>query len=183
MSTTLHIDMAKWAGTEVTGPVTFTYGGATPADTGPAGAVLRMLLAQAGNDPDGLKAAVTAKSMEMGKPSLPGKEMKAEVGAVTEDGESATVMTNVLADGQGQDLTFVVVKEDGTWRVDMPQTIERMMGASFEQIGELMAEGMKAMGDAMSTAMRGLGDGLAEAAGDDEPRQRDPRGGDRARTP
>ena len=169
MATTLNIDMAKWAGTDVTGPVTFTYSGATPTDVGPAGAVLRMLLAQMNNDAEAMKGAVTTKSLEMGRPSLPGKEMSAEIGAVSEAGATASVAAKVMAEGQAQEVNFVVTKEPAGWRVDMPATIERMMGASFEQIGELMEQGMKAMGDAMSTAMQGIGEGLGEALGASDP--------------
>src|SRR3954464_100976 len=99
MPTTYSVDMSKWAGTDVTGPITVTYDGASPADPGPAGVVLRMLMAQASNDEAGLRACVTAKTMEMGKPAVPGKELTVNIGAPAEEGDRRVVNAKLSADG------------------------------------------------------------------------------------
>lgn len=165
MATTLNVDMAKWAGTDTTGPITFTYEGSSPADPGPAGAVIRMMIAQVTNDSEAMKEAVTAGTLEMGKPALPGKTTTANLGAVTYEGETAVVPGKLNADGTDQEVTFLVVKEEGTWKVDMRATIERLMGGSMEQLTALMEQGMKTMADSMSAAMGGLGEGMNEAFG------------------
>jgi hypothetical protein len=175
MSKTIHVDMSKWAGTDVTGPITLTYDGATPADPGPSGTVARMLEAQVSNDTEGMKASVTEATLKMGRPTVPGKDLVAHIGAATADGDRHVVPCKMSADGNEQEIAFVVVTENGGLRVDMNATIERMMGVSMTDLGAMMEEGMKQMAEGMSTAMQGLGEGIAEAFGASEPAEQSPR--------
>src|SRR5207253_6956963 len=73
MSTRMEFEpLAEWP---IKGTISLTYDGASPDDPGPAGALVRMLIAQLSNDEAGLKAAATARTLSMGKPTPPGKDL------------------------------------------------------------------------------------------------------------
>lgn len=166
MSTTVTIDVSKWpAADNVTGPVTLTYDGASPADSTPGGAVLRMLAAQLANDREALAAAVTPATMEMGQPSFPGKKVEAVLSSAAIEGDTATVPAKVTIDGQEQPIEFLVAKDGAAWRVDMPATIQRLMGASMEQLTGALEEGMQLMAQGMAAAMDGVGEAMTAALG------------------
>jgi hypothetical protein len=162
---TFQVDMSKWAGTDVTGPLTVAYDGATPTDPGPAGVVLRMLIAQASNDEAGLRACVTAKTMEMGKPAVPGKALSVHLSPATEEGDRQIVNAKLSADGADQEVAFILIQEAGDWRVDMPLTIERLMGGSMQQFSEMLEQGMKQMADGRRHGGGNAGPGRRPVAG------------------
>ncbi len=71
-----------------------------------------------------------------------------EVGGQTQDSEEVTV-------------PVVVIEEEGQWRIDLPATMERMLGGAAEAVGQAMA----AMGDAMVGAVSAIQEGFAGALG------------------
>ncbi len=139
-----------------------TSEGATVADAGPAGAVLRMLAAVIKGDEAGWKREMVPSKVAQGTPTPPGKDVTVTFGPVANDGgDMAVVPTEILSDGQRQPVAFVTVRDGAAWKVDMDRTLERMMAPMMEA----MTEGMQAMGDALGTAMQGVGDALAGALG------------------
>lgn len=165
MSTTLQFDpAADW---NIDGKITLTYEGASPTDTGPAGALLRMMIAQLSQDKEGLKAAVTENTIaSMGQPNAPGKDLNVKVKEAQFEGDdknTAIVPADLLVDGQPQELPFVIVKEESGWKVDMPATMQKLMGVSMEQLGAAFEEGMKQMAEGMKGVMEGVGEALSQA--------------------
>ena len=171
MSKTLQFQPAPdW---NITGTINFTYEGAEPTDKGPAGALLRMFLCQLGQDEAGLKNVVTEQTFSMGKPSAPGKELSVKVKEPqyeTEDKLTAVVPADLMVDGQPQELPFIVLNQEGTWKVDMPATMQRLMGGSMELLTNALEEGMKQMAEGMKGVMEGMGEAMSQAfAGGDSP--------------
>jgi hypothetical protein len=162
MSTTLEFPAELFPDKNFDGPVTLTYSGASPTDVGPAGRVMDMIIAQTVGDRDALARVVTPQSLEMCKVEPPGRQLVAELGETTYEGDdqsTAIVQGKVSADGNETQMAFVVVKQpDGRWLVDMSATIDRLMGGSMEAL-------MKGMGEAMGQAMGALGEGMAKAFG------------------
>lgn len=149
-----------------------TAEGGDPQDNGPAGAVLRLMIGILKGDVAECRKEMSANTpAEAGPPTPPSSHATVTVGKVTYEGDAlAVVPTDTLVGEENQSLPFVTVKEGGAWKVDMGQTMERMMGPMMEA----MTEGMKQVGEAMGAAMQAIGEGLNEALGggrnhDDEP--------------
>jgi hypothetical protein len=66
--------------------------------------------------------------------------------------------------GGDQEMTVpvIVVQEEGQWKIDLPATMERLMGGVTDALGQAMG----AMGEALTTAMTGVGEALAEGLGE-----------------
>jgi hypothetical protein len=167
MSTTLQFDPAPdW---NIDGKITLTYEGASPDDSGPAGAILRMMIAQLSQDKEALKNAVTENTLStMGQPNAPGKDLSVKFKSPQFEGDdqnTAVLPAELLVDGQPQELPFITVKEDSGWKVDMPATLQRLMGGSMEQLTAAFEEGMKQMAEGMKGVMEGMGEAMSEAFG------------------
>jgi hypothetical protein len=139
-----------------------TCEGATPDDAGPAGAVLRLTLAVLRKD----EAAISKELVLMpeggappGPPSIDGTVKTGEVTYETPD--KAVVPSESTFGDQVQEMKFVVIKQGDAWRVDLNESIERMMSVMMQA----MKEGMEAMGQAMGEVMKGVSEGLSEAMG------------------
>ena len=64
-------------------------------------------------------------------------------------------------DMQEMTVPVVVVQEDGQWKIDLPATMDRLMGGVTAAVGQAMS----AVGAALDTAMSGVGAALAEGLG------------------
>jgi hypothetical protein len=58
-------------------------------------------------------------------------------------------------------VPMIVVEEEGQWKIDLPATMERLMGG----VGGTMDKVAGMVGDALTTAMSGVGEALAEGLG------------------
>jgi hypothetical protein len=64
-------------------------------------------------------------------------------------------------DMQEMTVPVIVVQEEGEWKIDLPATMERLMGGMTSALGSAM----EAVGEALSTAMSGVGEALAAGMG------------------
>jgi hypothetical protein len=168
MSTTLEIPASRFPEKKFDGPIMLTYSGADPTDPGPAGTLLKMLIAQTSGDPEAMKKVVTAQTMEFAQSQPPAQKMLVNIGEVKyedDDHSRALVPAKISGDGQEQELPFIVVQEDGAWKVDMIATIDRVLPDSMQQINDVMQQAMEGMAHAMGEAMNGVAEGLSQAFG------------------
>jgi hypothetical protein len=166
MSTTLEFPASRFPDKQFDGPITLTYSGGDPADAGPAGTLLRMLIAQMSGDADAMRKVVTAQTMEFAASQPPAQRTTVAIGDVTYEGDdraTALVPAKVSGDGQEQELPFIVVNQDGSWKVDMIATIDRVMPDSMAQITQAMQQAVEGMAQAMGDAMQGLSEGMSDA--------------------
>lgn len=166
MSTTLQFEpAADW---NINGTISFTYEGASPTDPGPAGTLLKMFIAQLSQDMETLKTVVSERTLAMGKPSAPGKELSVKVKEPQYEGDDknvAVVPADLMVDGQPQELPFILNKDETGWKVDMVSTMERMMGGSMDMLTNALEEGMKQMAEGMKGVMEGMGEAMSQAFG------------------
>lgn len=166
MSTRLEFDAP--ADSSIEGKIALTYDGASPTDPGPAGTLVRMLIAQLSQDEATLKQTVTEKTLANGKPQAPGKDINVTLKDTQYEGDdknTAVILTDLLIDGQANQMPFVLFKEPSGWKVDMNASVERMMGGSMEQLTSALEEGMKQMAQGMQGMMEGMGQAMSEAFG------------------
>lgn len=140
-----------------------TAEGSDPSDSGPAGAVLRLMIGILKQDnAECLKELASSMKPEGGPPPVSSSHATVKVGEVTYEGaDKAIVPTDAMIGTDAQSMPFVVVKEPAGWRVDMNQTMERMMGPMMEAL----QEGMKQVGEVMGAAMQGIAEGMQDAMG------------------
>jgi len=77
---------------------------------------------------------------------------------------SVSVKSPAPGGGDAQEMTVpvIVVEEEGQWRIDLPATMERLMGGVTSALGQAVG----AMGEALTSAMTGMGEALAEGYGE-----------------
>jgi hypothetical protein len=127
MSNTLYIATSDM-------PVVLSWEGAEPRDAGPAGTVVRMLIAQMAGHRAATCDEVTACSWDMVKVGPLGKVVRLVCKTARFDGEcSATLPTTIWYDDNVQELAFVLRVERGRWKIDMMATIERAMGGILDE--------------------------------------------------
>lgn len=161
MSTTLELPRANGQGT-----VSVTYDGGDPADPGPVGTLLRMLFAQVTGDDETLKTLITTSSQNMTRKEFSPTAVEILLDAPQQEGEQMVIPGHLRENGEGPDMPFVVVQEDGAWKVDMSATIDRLMsGMGLDQLMEGLANGMKQAMETMAEGMKLAMEGM-EAAGD-----------------
>lgn len=111
-------------------------------------------------DVDGMKQYLSKGTIESGQfhgeaPELERYDIK---GVVVENGE-AIVPVELFAKspppGQPKEMTmpFVLIPEGGTWRIDIPRTMNRLFGGNLDELLQKMAGAMK-------TAMEGMAGAL-----------------------
>jgi len=78
-----------------------------------------------------------------------------------------SVKSPVPGGGDTQEMTVpvVVVQEEGEWKIDLPATMERLMGGVTAALGDAMGQAMGAMDQALTSAMSAVGEAL-EGAGE-----------------
>lgn len=64
------------------------------------------------------------------------------------------------SDTQEMTVPVVVVQEEGQWKIDLPATMERLMGGVTEALGSAVGQVMGAMDQALTAAMDGVGAAL-----------------------
>ena len=103
--------------------------------------------------------ATSASSLKMTE-NMEGKDVSVEFGEVTKEGDATYVATTVTTSNDESQMAIpmktVLVQQDGTWKVDVEQTMMSLFGGA-------MAEMMKGMGDAMGEAMQGMGEEMGKA--------------------
>lgn len=105
-----------------------------------------------------MKPFVTSNSLqgEMMQNNTAKTEGEYTLGTPQIQGERATIPTTLKDKGFTIDLQTIVVKENGQWRVDVPQTMVTMFGGA-------MGEMMKGMGESLGEGMQKMGESLADA--------------------
>ncbi|MEX2213604.1 MAG: hypothetical protein WD768_05725 [Phycisphaeraceae bacterium] len=146
-------------------------------DTGPAVDVVRQFIdAASRKDEEAMKACMCRKTLEGGQFHASGPTIdRYELGEVTTEGEIVIVPAAMKAkdvpEGQPEEMTmpFVVVPEDGAWKIDMSATVERLMGFSMddmmEQVGDAMKGAVEGLAEGMKQAFDGMGEALSEGMG------------------
>ncbi|HEY4328415.1 MAG TPA: hypothetical protein VGN88_01665 [Phycisphaerae bacterium] len=87
------------------------------------------------------------------------------LGAQEADDLGARIPVNVKSPVPGsstlQEMTVpvIVVQEEGEWKIDLPATMERLLGGAGQAIGEAMGQ----VGEVLSAAMTGIGDAMASS--------------------
>ena len=134
----------------------------TKNPTGDAGAVLRRFLdASASRDIEAMKGCLTRKSVESGQFHNAPEGVRFEMGEPVEEGELVVIpVEGIPTDpnapaAAAMTLPCVMVIEEGVWRFDLLQTMDRLFGGSMQQAVEQVAS-------AMSQAVEGVGQALAE---------------------
>jgi hypothetical protein len=96
------------------------------------------------------------------------------LGAEEADELGRRIPVSVRSPGDGgaaQEMTVqvIVIEEEGDWKIDLPATLDRMMGGAMNAMGQMMGDALGAVGQAMSTAMTGVTQALATGMGDPSP--------------
>jgi hypothetical protein len=141
----------------------------------PAEAVeaLRAFLDATGRqDMPAMSARVTRQTLASGKLHGPPMSARYELGEGRTEGASVAIPVSGFPKdaptgaAPAMQMDCVMVREDGLWKLDLPQTMQRMLGGNLETAVQQVAEGlgraMEQMGKAVATA---LGGGAAQ---DDE---------------
>lgn len=127
MSNTLYIATSDT-------PVTLSWEGAEPRDAGPAGTVVRMMIAQMAGHQAATRDEVTAGSWDMVKVGPLGTVVRIVCKPATFHGEcSAVLPTTIHYDDNVQELAFVLCVERGRWKIDLMATIEQAMGGILDE--------------------------------------------------
>jgi hypothetical protein len=64
------------------------------------------------------------------------------------------------AAGEEMTVPMIVVEEEGQWKIDLPATMQRLMGN--DAAATMLNQAMGAMGEALTTAMNAVGEVIAE---------------------
>jgi hypothetical protein len=137
-----------------------TCEGATPDDAGPAGAVLRLTLAVLRKDEAAIRKELVLMPEGGAPPGPPSIDGTLKIGEVIYEAPEKAVVPSVSTFGdQAQEMKFVVIKQGDAWKVDLNESIERMMSLMMQA----MQQGMEAMGQAMGEVMKGVSEGITEA--------------------
>ncbi len=135
---------------------------------------------------DDVKDLVTKASFNGMKDKKDAGSAKGEytLGDAKIDGEKATIPTTMKDQGFTMKMQTVLVKEDGSWKVDVDQTMMSALAGAFESLGSAMGEGMKGMGEGLGKAVgegtkaieesakgmqegvKGMAEGLGKAMGE-----------------
>jgi hypothetical protein len=116
-------------------------------------------------DEQALKACLSRRTLESGQFDPAGPEgVRCELGEGQMDGETAIIPLKLIPLDAPADappamvMPCVMLNEDGQWKLDLPATMERMMGGGIDAAMEQVAT-------VMSTAMEGVGQALADGLG------------------
>lgn len=101
------------------------------------------------------------------------QEIAVAFGDVESKDDAVMVATTLHTFDAGAEMTFemqtVLVKEDGTWRVDVNRTMMSMfggaMGEMMEQMGEAMQEAMQGMAEELQNGMQELSGSMQQGTG------------------
>lgn len=104
-----------------------------------------------------MKPFVTANSLQgdMIQNNTAKTEGEYTLGTPAIQGDKATIPTTLKDKGFNIELQTICVKENGQWRVDVPQTMMTMFGGAMAEVMKGMGEGMKKMGETMGEAVAG----------------------------
>ena len=133
-------------------------------DTGPAVETVRTFI-EAGKvkDTGTMKSCLTKVTIENGQLNLEGPVIESyTIGNPQVEGDIIIVPTDMKAsqvpEGQPSEMNmpFVLMQEDGGWKIDLGKSVERMLGFNMEDM-------MEEMGNAMKGVMEGVADGMKQA--------------------
>ncbi len=148
-----------------TKPIKFTYSGGSPDDSGPQGALLKMMIATVTGDVATAEQYLDEKSKAMPRSGPPAGDVEVNLGTPTVEGPFTIIPSESKADGQAINLPFHMVQENGAWKVDMATSIEKMMGGMME----LMQQAMSGLGEGMAKIMDGVGEAMNTAFSGEAP--------------
>lgn len=100
------------------------------------------------------------------------------LGEAKVEGEKASIPTTLKSKEGSFQLTTVLVKEEGKWKVDVQETMVSMFGGAMgemmkglekmgEGFGKAMGEGLKGMEKGLEGAAKGMEEGLKEGMGEE----------------
>jgi len=114
-------------------------------------------------DEDGMRACLSRSTLESGQFSGKGPEgVEFALGTARREGPNVVVPVSwVATEGDSPELPFsempcVIVPEDGGWRLDLGQTMERLFGEGG--LGRMVDE----LASTMQQAMEGVGEAIRE---------------------
>jgi hypothetical protein len=132
----------------------------------PAEAVeaLRAFLDASGRqDMPAMSERVTRQTLALGKLHGPPMSVRYELGEGRMEGASAAIPVLGFpkdapkGGAPAMQMDCVMVREDGLWKVDLPETMQRMLGGNLETAVQQVAEGlgraMEQMGNAVATSL------------------------------
>ncbi|MEZ5962287.1 MAG: hypothetical protein R3F56_00445 [Planctomycetota bacterium] len=128
----------------------------TRTDLGEARAVVeRFCIAVAAGDVAGARACLVAtdRANQAGRLDQRGLRDGYEVGAAQADGECARV--EVRTKSTPAPVTFVLVREDSAWRIDLRRSTEATLGSKLEQVRKVLDQAGKQMVDRLEQSRRG----------------------------
>ncbi len=118
---------------------------------------------------DTMRSMVTQRSLEHFKPDASQTMTRYEIQSSAAEGDKVVAPTKMLMQAGGQEqemlMPFVIMQEDGQWKIDMAETIERLMGGSMDQVMDAMKGAMEGIGNAMAEGMKQAFDGIGDAMG------------------
>lgn len=119
---------------------------------------------QRGDEATAKALLITHEGESLDFKSMHGAALGYELGQAQADGELVVVEAKLRAtppgesQAQEQSLPLVLRQVDGTWKVDMGASINRMLGVNVEEAMTQMAEGL---GKAMAKGVEAIAEGLA----------------------
>jgi hypothetical protein len=126
----------------------------------------RFLDAGQRHDESAMKACLSRRTLESGQFDNSGPQgVRFEMGEGQMEGDGALIPLKLIPLDAPADappamvMPCVMLNEDGQWKLDLPATMERMMGGGIEAAMEQAAT-------VISTAMEGVGQALAEGFGE-----------------
>lgn len=137
-------------------------------------------------DLEEMKQFVSKRTIESGSMNAEGgKGMKYELSEATWEGDHVMIPMRAIPTDEApegvpeMEMQCLMIQEEGTWKFDLVETMNRLMGGD---VGEMMDQ----MADLMKDTMEGLGDAIAgglESAfggggGSDDAEEGDSTGGD-----
>jgi len=146
----------------------------TPEDLAAARETLEQLLqaVQRGDEAAVREMIIIGEGENMDFESMHNSTAAYELGEPEADGDVVVVTTDIHEKPEDDGtvsatvhMPFVLTKADGTWKVDMSATIQRMMGFDLGDAMTQMAEGL---GNAMAKGMEAMAEGFSALSSGDE---------------
>ncbi len=113
-------------------------------------------------DEEAMKACVSKQTIEAGQMNTEGAEgMEYHLGDPVWEGDNVVIPMRAVPTAESpqgvpeMEMQCLMVEEDGQWKFDLMETMNRLMGGD---LGEMMDQ----MADMMKDTMEGLGEAMAE---------------------
>jgi hypothetical protein len=101
------------------------------------------------------------------EPPAAGETRDIELGKAVESDAQASIPTTLITRTADQEsrvpLNTILIKEDGSWKVDWNQTLASMLGGMMGEMVKGMSEAMKTMSEEMGKSMEEMNKSFDEA--------------------